>query len=131
MAEVGFLNGCRNLLHDRDAKFGSGFEQVLASAGVETVRLPPRSSNLNSICERWVRSAREDCLSKLILFGESSLRHALDKYVRHHQHERNHQGKGNVILFPLPEDRIVECEGSISVRERLGGLLKFYHRRAA
>jgi hypothetical protein len=52
LAEVGFLNGCRYVLHDRDAKFTSGFDQILSSAGVEPVRLPPQSPNLNAICER-------------------------------------------------------------------------------
>lgn len=106
MAEVGFLNGCRYLLHDRDTQFTSGFERILASAGVESVRLPARSPNLNAICERWIRSVKEECLSKLILFGERSLRHSLEQYVVHHQHERNHQGKDNVVLFPVAEDRI-------------------------
>ena len=93
MAEVGFLNGCRYLLHDRDTKFSSGFERILACAGVESVRLTARSPNLNAICERWIRSAKEECLSKLILFGERSLRNSLEQYVIPHQHERNHQGQ--------------------------------------
>jgi putative transposase len=95
------------------------------------VRLPARSPNLNAICERWIRSVREECLSKLILFGERALGHVLDEYVAHHQHERNHQGKGNVVLFPRAEDRIGEEHGHILVRERLGGMLNFYHRQAA
>ena len=131
MADVGFLNGCRYLLHDRDTKFSRGFEQALSAAGVEPVRLPARSPNLNAICERWIRSAKGECLSKLILFGERSLRHCLDDYILHHQHERNHQGKGNVVLFPLSEDRIGQTDGPIAVRERLGGMLKFYYRQAA
>ena len=131
MDDTGYLNGCRYLLHDRDTKFTSGFMRILASAGVESVRLPARSPNLNAICERWIRSAKEECLFKLILFGERSLRHSLEQYVNHHQHERNHQGKDNVVLFPLAEDRIGERGGSIAVRERLGGMLKFYYRQAA
>ena len=67
----------------------------------------------------------------LILIGESSLRHCLENYVNHFHAERNHQGKGNVILFPAPEDRIGEMAGDIQTRERLGGLLKFYYREAA
>ncbi len=67
----------------------------------------------------------------LILIGESSLRHSLENYVNHFHAERNHQGKGNVILFPAPEDRIGEMSGDIQTRERLGGLLKFYYREAA
>ena len=131
MAEVGFLNGCRYLLHDRDAKFSHGFEQILSAAGVEPVRLPARSPNLNAICERWIRSVKEECLSKLILFGEGSLLHSLNHYIPHQQHERNHQGKANVVLFPLSEDWIGQTDGPIAVREGLGGMLKFYYRQAA
>ncbi len=56
---------------------------------------------------------------------------ALSNYVLHFHGERNHQGTGNVILFPRPEDRIGESDGEIQTRERLGGLLKFYYRQAA
>ena len=94
-------------------------------------RGPPRSPNLNANLERWHRSVKEECLSRLILFGEASLRQVLSQYVDHFHGERNHQGKGNVILFPMPADRIGELAGQIQTRERLGGLLKFYYRRAA
>ena len=67
----------------------------------------------------------------MILFGEASLRHVLTNYVDYHHRERNHQGKGNLVLFPKPADRIGESSGQIRTRERLGGLLKFYHREAA
>ncbi|WP_367399755.1 integrase core domain-containing protein [Nevskia soli] len=56
--------------------------------------------NLNAFAERWVRSVKEECLRKLILFGEGSLRHALAEYVSHYHAERNHQGKANTLLFP-------------------------------
>ena len=73
-------------------------------------------------------SAPEICLSKVILFGERSLRRALSEYVHHFHAERNHQGKGNVLLFPRgPNIR----DGPVQCRERLGGLLRFYHREAA
>ena len=129
--QVGFLCGCRYLLQDRDTKFTNGFGHILAAAGVESVRLPPRSPYLNVVAERGVRSVREECLAHLILFGERSLRHALEHCIRHHQQERNYQGKDNVILFPQAADRVGENDGSIAVRERLGGLLKFYYREAA
>jgi putative transposase len=68
----------------------------------------------------------------MIFFGEASLRHAVTEYVEHHyHHERPHQGKDNLILFPqhlsdpAPRDRPVRC------RERLGGMLKFYYKEAA
>jgi len=67
----------------------------------------------------------------LILFGEFSLRHALAEYVTCFHQERNHQGKDNVILFPQKTDRIGQSTGAIQSRERLGGMLNFYHRQAA
>jgi transposase InsO family protein len=131
MADVGFLNGCRYLLHDRDTKFSRGFDQILSAAGAEPVRLPARSPNLNAICERWIRSVKGECLSKLNLFGEGSLRHSLERYILHHQQERDHQGKDNVVLFPLAEDRIGQSDGPIALREGLGGMVKSYYRQAA
>jgi putative transposase len=94
------------------------------------VPLPPRSPNLNAYAERWVRSVKEECLSRVILFGDASLRQALTHYVEHFHHERNHQGKGNVLLFPTGSQD-TEREGPIQCRERLGGLLKYYMREAA
>jgi len=131
LADIGFLGGCRYLLHDRDAKFCAAFDAILKSVGIQALRLPPRSPNLNAHCERWIRSVKTEVLSKLILFGERSLRHCLENYLSHYHTERNHQGKGNLILFPAPVDRIGESSGEIRTRERLGGLLKFYHREAA
>jgi len=119
------------LLHDRDAKFCAAFDGVLASGGIEAIQLPPRSPNLNAHSERWIRSVKTEVLSKMVLFGERSLRYCLDNYLSHYHAERNHQGKENVILFPAAADRIGEPSGEIHTRERLGGLLKFYHRVAA
>jgi transposase InsO family protein len=131
MAGEEMLQGCRYLLHDRDAKFCTSFDEVLRSAGIEPLTLPPHSPNLNSHLERWNRSVKEECLSKIILFGEASLRYVLANYVQHFHTERNHQGKGNVILFPAAADRVGELSGAIRTRQRLGGLLKFYYREAA
>jgi putative transposase len=97
---------------------------------VKRVPLPPRSPNLNAYAERWIRSVKEECLSRLILCGEASLRHALTQYVAHFHHERTHQGKGNVLLFPAASQAPVR-KGPIQCRERLGGLLKYYEREAA
>jgi putative transposase len=130
MEEWGCLSPGQYLIHDRDTKFCPAFQQLIDDAGVERVVLPPRSPNLNAYAERWVRSVKEECLSRLILFGEASLRHALHEYVEHYHHERNHQGKENVLLFPLA--RAGERHtGSIHCRERLGGLLKYYECEAA
>jgi putative transposase len=130
-ADTGFLGGCRYLLHDRDTKFCAAFDGILDSVGIQAVTLPPRSPHLNDHCERWIKSVKSEALSKRILFGEASLRHVLSHYVEYHHAERNHQGKGNIILFPSPADRIGESSGESLKRERLGGLLNFYHRAAA
>ena|SRR5215469_3836383 len=100
------------------------------SEPVNPLRLPARSPNLNSYAERWVRSVKEECLAKLILFGESSLRRALQQYLLHYHEERNHQGKGNQILFPSQTETRRDM-GAVRCRERLGGLLKYYEREAA
>ena len=84
---------------------------------------------MNAHAERWVRSVREECLSKIIPFGQRSLRQAMKDYVAHYHTERNHQGKSNMLLFP----RITKANRDKLVRrrERLGGLLRYYHREEA
>jgi hypothetical protein len=89
----GYLHPCRYVLNDRDTKFCSSFRSVLAGSGVKTIPLPARSPNLNAFAERWVRSAKEECLSKLILFGEGPLSRTLAEFSAHYHGERNHQGK--------------------------------------
>jgi putative transposase len=130
MEEWGFLAAGQYLIHDRDGKYCPAFQRIIEDAGIKRVPLPARSPNLNAYAERWVRSVKEECLSRLILFGEASLRHALTQYVAHFHHERNHQGKGNVLLFP-PVSQDAKRQGPVQCRERLGGLLKYYVREAA
>ena len=117
------------MIHDRDGKFCPAFVETIESVGVKTVKLPPQSPNLNAYAERWVRSVKEECLSKLILFGEESLRGSLAEYQTHHHAERPHQGKGNAILFPTPGSNGAGY-APIQCRERLGGFLKYYYREA-
>lgn len=127
--EDGFLVGKKHLIHDRDPLFTAEFQETLGSAGVEVVRLPPRSPNLNAYAERFVRSFKESCLDRMILFGERSLRRALPEFVAHYHFERNHQGLDNQLLFP---DRTeLRPSAAIECRRRLGGMLKYYHRQAA
>jgi hypothetical protein len=130
MADDGFLCGSRYVLHDRDSKYSAAFRATIRSGGVKSVRLPARSPNLNAFAERWVLSVKKECLRKLVLVGEGSLRRAVEEYLRHYHRERNHQGRENALLQPRIEDRIGAKEGRLHCRERLGGLLKFYHRAA-
>ncbi|MCU1338222.1 MAG: Integrase, catalytic region, partial [Bryobacterales bacterium] len=126
----GYLHSCRYVLHDRDTKFCASLRSELVSGGVETIPLPARRSpNLNAFAERWVRSVKQECLSKVILFGAAPLSRVLTEYSRHYHSERNHQGKSNKLLFPNGGERNrqghpVECH------HRLGGLLKYYRRAA-
>ena len=131
LEDMGYLKGYRYVLHDRDTKFCPDFHETLAAGGVDCVALPARSPNLNCYAERWVRSVKSECLSKLILFGESSLRRALKNFCEHYQAERNHQGKDNKLLFPRPDPQDYPGRGIVRCEERLGGLLKYYHRKAA
>lgn len=130
MEEWGVLKPGQYLIHDGDKKFCATYKQILDDAGVKRVPLPPRSPGLNGVAERWVKSVKDEALSKMILFGEQSLRHVLSEYITHFHRERPHQGKGNVILFPSAPSK-PNSDSPIECQERLGGLLKYYHRKAA
>ena len=84
-SQNGILTGKRYLIHDRDPLFTAEFLDMIADAGVESVKLPSRSPNLNAYAERFVRSIKESCLERLILFGEDSLRTAIANFVAHSQ----------------------------------------------
>ena len=93
------------------------------------VRLPPQSPDLNAHAERFVRTIKESCLERMILFGEASLRKAISEFVAHYHLERNHQGLGNRLIIAPQAD--VDIQGAIRRRSRLGGMLNYYYRQAA
>jgi putative transposase len=126
----GYFNPCRYVLHDRDTKFSASFRSVLATGGVRAIPLPARSPNLNAYAERWVRTVKEECLSRLILFGERPLPRTLAEFIAHYHGEWNHQGKGNKLLFPEAADEPRQRGNTVEYRQRLGGLLKYYGRAA-
>jgi putative transposase len=128
-ADEGFLVGKRYLLMDRDSKFSEAFRSILEDAGVKSVRLPPRSPNLNSHLERYWRSLREECLDRMIFFGENALRQAVKEFVCHFHGERNHQGLANRLVEAGEE--VGRSTGAVQCRERLGGILRYYYREAA
>jgi putative transposase len=127
--DKGFLKDKRYLLMDRDAKYSEAFRFMLKGTDVEPVRLPPRSPNMNSHIERFMRSLKEESLERLILFGEKSLRNVVAEYLIHFHTERNHQGLENRIIQPGVEAG--KLQGEIECRSRLGGMLRYYHREAA
>ena len=123
----GFLRGKRFLIHDRDPLYTRGFHEVLSYAGVAPVRLPPKSPNLNAYTERFVLSIKSECLDRMVMLGERHLRRAIASYVEHYNLERCHQGIGNRPIGGVPE----LGAGPVERRERLGGILSHYYRRAA
>jgi putative transposase len=127
--DEGFLCGARYLIHDRDPLFTRSFREILQSSGVETVKLSARSPKLNAYAERFVRSVKSECLAKIIPLGERHLRKAVNEYTEHYHLERNHQGLGNELIENSIDRPCVE--GAVDRRERLGGILNYYHRRAA
>jgi hypothetical protein len=140
MEGTGFLDGMKYLIHDRDSKFCPAFsrapaepdascpafDHIIESAGVNLVPLPPKSPNLNAYAERFVPTVKSECLWRLLVFGEEGLWHAITEHVAHYRGERNHQSLGSEILFPDGSSGY----GDIECRERLGGLLKYYYRKA-
>ena len=129
---AGGLDNARYLIHDRDSKYTAHFDAILKSSGIKPVRLHARSPNLNAFAERFVRSIKSECVDRLVLFGEKSLRHVVGEYISHYHAERNHQGLSNVIPFPDKRTRAPGAiHGNIHKAERLGGMLNFYYREAA
>ena len=97
MADTGWLTqvGARYLIHDRDAKFCAAWQHALATGGVETVPIPPRSPNLNAFAERWVRTVKRECIRRCWCIGRDGLERALQNYLAHYHEHRPHQGKDN------------------------------------
>src|ERR1700730_17440568 len=127
--DCGFLRGKRYLILDRDAKYSDAFRGVLAREGIQLIRLPPRSPNLNAFSERFVRSIKEECLNRMIFFGPASLQHAVRQFMAHYHSERNHQGLDNRL--PRPPSVTALPHHPVQRRQRLGGMLRYYHRAAA
>jgi transposase InsO family protein len=105
-SEDGILIGKRYLIHDRDPLFSAEFLSMITETGVESLKLPRRSPNLNAYAERFVGSIKESCLNRMIFFGEESLRKAIQNFVAHYHSERNHQGLRNhsSVQKPAPSE---------------------------
>jgi transposase InsO family protein len=125
--EDGFLNGTRYLIHDRDPLFTPEFREVLRISGVRAVKLPAQSPDLNAFAERFVRSIREECISRVVPLGERPLRWVIGESVKHYHLEWNHQGLGKELFDPRDESG----RGRVTCRERLSGLLRYDYRDAA
>ena len=124
----GFALGKTHLILDRDTKYCEGFRQILESTGVKLVLCPPRVPQCDAFAERFVRSIKQECLSRFIFLSAPHLRTTLSTFVEYYRHRRNHQGIGNKLIEPpesLPEMGRIRC------RKELGGMLNYYYREAA
>jgi hypothetical protein len=125
--DEGFLTGKHFLVIDRDGIFSPCFRAIIENAGVEILLTSYQAPNMNAFAERFVRSIKSECLDQLIFPRQDSLNRAIAEFAAHYHDERSHQGIGNRLISgaePQPE-------GRVEVRERLGGVLSYYHRRAA
>lgn len=121
------------LIRDRDAKFTRSFDDVFASAGARVVRTPPQAPRANAFAERWVGTARRECLDRLLVFGERHLLAILGEYVEHYNSHRPHQSLEQLAPQPGPRLAVVgQCELPTRVerREVLGGLIHEYRHAA-
>ncbi len=125
----GYLRDKRYLILDNDVLFTAQFKCILGDASVKAVPTAYRAPNRNSFAERWVRSIKSECLSRIIPFGSRSLERAISDSAAHYNSERPHLGLRNKLINE--EKNSSSGSGEVIVSERLGGLLKHYHRSAA
>src|SRR5258707_349209 len=99
-ARDGFLRGVQYLILDRDPLYTAAFRRLLRGSGVTPLVLPAWSPNLNAFAERFVGSAKSECLERIVPLGEEHLRAAVRAFVQHYHEERPHQGLGNELIAP-------------------------------
>ena len=117
----------RVLICDRDAKWSAPVRARLSEAGIRVVQTPYQAPNANAYAERFVRSIKHECPSRVIPFGARQLRQAIAEYVEHYHREPNHRGLANQLIEGASA---VARVGRIRRRPRLGGLLNYYCRAA-
>src|SRR5690242_13356611 len=119
---------CRFLIRDRDAKCPAGFDAVFRRDRAEIVQTPYRSLRANAVAERWIGTARRECLDHLLILNERHLRRVLTEFVAYYNERRPHQGPRQQCPVPLAPD----CgDGRIARRVVLAGITHDYYREAA
>jgi putative transposase len=117
------------LIRDRDAKFPQAFDAVFRPEGVRVVLAPYRAPRAKAHAERWVRTVRHECLDRLLVLGERHLEQVLREYVGHYNSARPHRALD--LGSPAHPSPTRPAVGEIVRRDRLGGLIHEYERRAA
>jgi len=125
--EDGVLTGKRFLIIDRDCIFSPRFKSIIEGSGIEILLTAYQAPNMNAYAERFIRSIKSECLGQMIFLGQHSLDRAINEFVEHYHDERSHQGIGNRLVNGAEPQSF----GRVTSRRRLGGMLSYYHRRAA
>jgi len=121
--------GFRFLIRDRAGQFSASFDAVLAGAGIEAVKIPPRSPRANAYAERFVLSARTEVTDRMLIFSERHLRIVMAEYARHYNGRRPHRALQ--LQPPRPSHSVADLsQERIRRRPILGGLLNEYERAA-
>ena len=123
------LLGVRFLIRDRDSKFSRSFDEVFRTEGARVIKTPIRAPKANAFAERWVRTARRECLDHLLILGRRHLERALREFVMHYNASRPHRGLE--LAVPAASAAEASTDGTVSRRDRLGGLIHEYYREAA
>ena len=119
----------RFLVRDRAGQFTASFDTVLTAAGIEAVKIPPRSPRANCYAERWVHTIRSECTDRMLIFGERHLRSVLAEYARHYNRRRPHRSRQ--LRPPRPDEPAADLsQEQIKRRPVLGGLINEYQRAA-
>jgi transposase InsO family protein len=121
----GVFEPMRFLIHDRDSKFSGAFDEVFRSEGIRVIRTPIRAPQANAYAERFVRTARTECLDWLLILGRRHLEHVLHTYVTHYNHERPHRALALAPPEPI-SGRDPPPAATIERHDLLGGLIHEY-----
>ena len=119
-------DGFRFLIRDRDTKFTAAFDAVLTAAGVRIIKTPVRAPGANAIAERWISSARRECLDRMLITGERHLRLVLSEYVEHYNVHRPHWTLCQSPSAGRERPPIMDPDVRVLRRDRLGGLIREY-----
>src|SRR6266540_2437461 len=130
MMQLGDEQPFRLLIHDRDTKFGGGFDEVFRSEGMKVIRTPVRAPNANAYAERWVRTVRADCLDRILILGRRHLERVVRIYVRHYNEHRPHRALGLVPPEESPSAPPATLPPGVRRRDLLGGLVHEYEAAA-